>query len=128
MDEDKSLVRDSAGRFLPGNKLGKGNPLCGRVVALKSAILKAADEDTIVRLMAGLLDIALGDQSSKVRVQATVEYLNRVLGKPTQAIELDVSNAEAPSVPLDLDEAEVAVLERMRARLVRPIEAEEASE
>jgi hypothetical protein len=116
--------RDERGLFRPGNSVGKkgGNPLCGRVMRLKRAMLDATDEDTVRKLMVGLLDIATTDASSKVRIQATMAYLAYAVGRPTEHVELDVATDGPPAanIQVSLDAHDLAALEQIRAKLTQP--------
>lgn len=64
------------GRFVAGNKLGKGNPHAKRVAELKSALLESETPERVTAVMGQLYALAMdGD------VQACKEYLNRLFGK-----------------------------------------------
>jgi len=68
--------RDSAGKFLPGNGGGPGNPHAGRVAKLRSALMKAVSEKD-VRDVAKALVTAAKDGD----VQAAKLLFDRVIGK-----------------------------------------------
>lgn len=49
-------------------------------------------------------------------------FLNRILGKPKEHVELDVTtDASAPSMPSTLDQDDLAALERMRKKLAADV-------
>jgi hypothetical protein len=74
--------RGPNGRFLPGNKLAKGNPLARRVQVLRSAALGAVTPRDLAGVIRKLVRLALdGD------VAAAREVLQRCLG-PADAIDL----------------------------------------
>jgi hypothetical protein len=68
------------GRFVPGNKLGKGNPHAKRVAELKAALLESETPERVTAVMGKLYELAIdGD------VAACKEYLNRLFGKEVVA-------------------------------------------
>ncbi len=69
--------RGSNGRFLPGNRLAKGNPAAKRAQKLRLALMKAVKPSDLERIVAKLIDeAAAGD------VQAAKLIMDRVLGPP----------------------------------------------
>ncbi len=72
--------RDSEGKFLPGNKIAKGNPLAKRVQKLRSALLQAVTPKDIRAVTQVLLRQAKAGDLAACR-----ELLDRVLGKPLEA-------------------------------------------
>lgn len=74
--------RDGSGRFAPGNKLGRGNPLAGRVAKLRSVALEAVTYSDMRRIVRKLVELALAGD-----VAAAREVLSRVLG-PVESIDL----------------------------------------
>ena len=72
--------RDGAGRFGPGNRVGKGNPHAKRVAALRSALLEAVSEDDMRAVIATIVE-----QAKQGDVMAARVLFERVLGKPTEA-------------------------------------------
>ena len=88
--------RGTNGKFLPGNRLGRGNPLGGKVAKLRAAMLRAAKVGDVQAVLAALLKKAkVGD------VAAAKLYFAYTAGEP---------------VPLDLierlDRLEAVVLEK----------------
>ena len=72
--------RDGRGRFAPGNKCGRGNPLAKRVGRLRSAMIEAVTDDDMRAIIVKLVELAKdGD------VTAAREVLDRCLGKPIEA-------------------------------------------
>jgi len=72
--------RDAKGRFLPGNKLGKGNPHARQVAKLRSTLLNAVKPEDIRAIVRALVK-----QAKEGDLTATHELLDRLLGKPIQA-------------------------------------------
>ncbi len=71
--------RDRSGRFAPGNKVGRGNPMAARVAKLRCAMLEAVSDDDMTAIIRKLVELAReGD------VQAAKEVLMRTLGKPQE--------------------------------------------
>src|SRR4051812_16452448 len=86
--------RTPDGRFGPGNRLSGGNPNARRLFELRKALLDSADADDVRRVGRRLLALAEdGD------VQAAKLWLENVVGKPAQAIELSGPDGE----PLGVD-------------------------
>ena len=69
--------RDTVGRFAPGNRLGKGNPLAGRAAKLRAALLRRVKRADVEAIADKLVVMAkAGD------LAAMKELLNRVVGVP----------------------------------------------
>lgn len=91
--------RDALGRFRPGNRAACGNPLGGKVQALRVALVQAVDEDDVAKIAAGLIEQAIAGD-----VQAAKIILDRVLG-PSQALDL---MARLETIEQRLEDAEAA--------------------
>ncbi len=74
--------RGPRGRFGPGNKCAKGNPLAKRVARLRSALFTAVKPADLRDVVAALLAAAKGGD-----VAAARELLQRLVGPP---VELDL--------------------------------------
>ena len=74
--------RNEAGRFVPGNKIGQGNPHCSRVARLRSALLESISTQDVEDIIQALVGLA-----KKGDVQASREVLQRTLG-PAQAMDV----------------------------------------
>src|SRR5512140_1247382 len=74
--------RASNGRFQPGNKIGKGNPHCQQVAALRSALLAAVTPADITEIIGSMMT-----QAKAGDIAAAKELLQRVLG-PAESIDL----------------------------------------
>src|SRR5262245_35289336 len=81
--------RDAKGRFAAGNKAGRGNPLNRHAHRLRYALLSAVKREDIREVAAALLDKAKGGD-----VAAIKELLDRVMGRPTQALALSGPDGE----------------------------------
>ena len=74
-----AVDRDRNGRFTPGNKAGRGNPMASRVAKLRCAMLEAVTPEDMSAIIRKLVELARdGD------VQAAKEVLSRTLGKPQE--------------------------------------------
>ncbi len=83
------------GKFLPGNRIGTGNPAARQAQQLRFALMTAVTPEDVQRMVRRLVQLAEeGD------VQAAKLILDRVLGPP---------------VPLDVEER-IAQLEAVTAR------------
>jgi hypothetical protein len=74
--------RGGNGRFLPGNRIGKGNPLAGRVAKFRAAALETVTFADMRRIVRKLVDLAIGGD-----VAAAREVLSRCLG-PAESVDL----------------------------------------
>ncbi|MCC6423752.1 MAG: hypothetical protein IT447_09770 [Phycisphaerales bacterium] len=83
IQESNGFNRDNAGRFLRGNRLGRGNPFAKRITRLRSALLKAVTTEDIAEVVQMLMDKAkAGD------VAAARELLDRTIGKARQPVDV----------------------------------------
>lgn len=90
--------RDHKGRFGPGNKFGRGNPLNRKVAKLRSALLRRVSTDDIREVVDKLLELAKGGDLAAIR-----ELLDRTLGKP---VAMDMQ----PADPIDPIDAEIEAI------------------
>jgi hypothetical protein len=65
------------GRFLPGNRFGRGQPLAGQVAKLRAAMLKAVKVGDVKDIIGGMIDKARGGD-----VAAAKLVLQYTLGEP----------------------------------------------
>jgi hypothetical protein len=72
--------QDAGGRFRPGNRLGRGNPLAGRAAKIRAVLLKSLSASDAREIAAKLLEMAKGGDLAAIR-----ELLDRTIGKPSQA-------------------------------------------
>ena len=93
MAEPHAVVRDTRGRFVPGNPGGPGNPNVRRLHEYQAAIRAAVTPERLMVLMRQLLKAALEGDVAAARV-----VLDRVLGRPSNPDET------AEVVPVDLPE------------------------
>jgi hypothetical protein len=68
--------RDSRGRFGPGNKCGKGNPLARRAQTLRFALLAAVRPEDVHRILWRMIKLALRGDIAAARI-----VLDRVFGR-----------------------------------------------
>lgn len=71
--------QDHRGRFSPGNKLGRGNPLAGRAAKIRSVLLSALTEDDAGEIARRLIQQAKGGDLASIR-----ELFDRTIGKAGQ--------------------------------------------
>src|SRR5262245_53227366 len=83
-------TRDSRGRFLPGHPGGPGNPFVKRVCELRSLLLGAVTDADMKAVVKRLIA-----EARKGEPWAVKELLDRLLGKPPQAMELSGPDGEA---------------------------------
>lgn len=75
----ESNGRDQSGRFAPGNKLGRGNPLARRAQKLRSAMFEAVSDRDVRQILAALVNAAKNGDTIAAR-----EVLDRTIGKAAQ--------------------------------------------
>jgi len=81
--------RDQRGRFIAGNAGGPGNPHARKVARWRKALCQAVTYDDMVEVVTLLVQ-----QAKAGKQWAVCELLNRCLGRPQQAICLDMDAAE----------------------------------
>jgi len=69
--------RMSNGRFAPGNRAGRGNPMNARAQRIRATLLAAATDDDIEAICRQLVDGAKGGDLQFVR-----EFFDRTIGRP----------------------------------------------
>jgi len=78
---DRGAGRDLAtGRFAPGNKLGRGNPLAGCAARIRAELLKVLTPTKARKVAKALLERAEAGDLASIR-----ELLDRTIGKPATA-------------------------------------------
>lgn len=83
--------RDPLGRFRPGNKCSRGNPMARKVAAVRKALFAAVRPADIRDVVAALLR-----QAKAGKIEAIRELLDRLLGKATVMIAEPDRPDEAP--------------------------------
>ncbi len=73
----KAGNRDEAGRFLPGNPGGPGNPYAKQVAEVRAALLDAVTPEQVKQVVRALVDAAVKGQVAAAKV-----LLDRLLGPP----------------------------------------------
>lgn len=81
--------RDLAGRFGPNNKLGKGHVTNRRMAELRRMALEAETPQRVARVLGKMRALA-----NKGDVPAAKVYLETVIGKAPQAVELSGPDGE----------------------------------
>src|SRR5262249_47427828 len=75
--------RDSKGLFAPGNTIAKGNVGNARMKELRRALLDCATPEKVKAVEESLHELAVGGDVAAAKV-----WLDHVVGKPVQAVEL----------------------------------------
>lgn len=83
------IARDEKGRLLPGSQLGKlgGSPPGSKVTAWRQALLTCVTAEQFTAVWNEMVDMALHG-TGKDKREMIHEYLDRVLGKARESIEL----------------------------------------
>lgn len=71
--------RDGSGRFVAGNKLGRGNPLAGRAAQIRAVLLTRLTAKAAGEIADRLIEQARSGDLASIR-----ELLDRTIGKPAQ--------------------------------------------
>lgn len=77
--------KGAGGRFLPGNKLGRGNPHAARTHKLRSATFKFATVEKHLEVVEQLFQKCLDGDMDAIK-----EWMNRTLGKSLQQVEHNI--------------------------------------
>jgi hypothetical protein len=84
------------GRFLPGNRAGRGNPQAGRVAALRAALLREVTGGDLRAAVRALIDKATGGDVAAIR-----ELLDRCIGRAPASDETEAPINTAPTYILE---------------------------
>ena len=76
--------RDNHGRFVAGNRCGKGNPLAKHTGRLRSALINAVTEQDMHEVVQQLIAVAKKGDTAAAKL-----LFDRCLGRPTEADLLD---------------------------------------
>ena len=98
------IDRDPLGRFAPGNRGGRGNPMAARVAALRSVLLDAVTPADLVAVVAALIDRAKAGDVPAIR-----EVLDRAVGKAVLPVDV--------AVGMELDATAIVIDDDMRATM-----------
>src|SRR5947208_817537 len=77
------------GRFQPGNAGGPGNPFVKRLGELRKMALEAADPERMRKVMDTLFELAVERDLAAIKL-----WLQYTIGKPGEAVDPDVADAE----------------------------------
>jgi hypothetical protein len=77
------------GRFLPGNKAGKGNPNHKKVADHRQTMLSTVTEEDTREVIRALIAAARDGVPWAVK-----EFLDRMIGKPMQQIEANITSTQ----------------------------------
>ncbi|HEY8666970.1 MAG TPA: hypothetical protein VIL86_09905 [Tepidisphaeraceae bacterium] len=85
--------QDASGRFTPGNKLGRGNPLSGRAAKVRAVLLDKLTPAAVGEIAEKLIEKAKGGD-----IAAAQMLLNYAIGKPAQseAQKMEITLGAAP--------------------------------
>jgi hypothetical protein len=81
--------KDAKGRFVPGNKLGRGNPLAGRAAAIRAVLLLKLTPKDAGTIAEKLISMAISGDLAAIR-----EILDRTIGKPVARQEVSGPDGE----------------------------------
>jgi len=98
------------GRFGPGNKAGHSGPTRRRMQELRTELMNCASPEAVKEVFHKLYTLAMGGD-----VQAAKLWLEHLVGKPTQAVELSGPGGE----PLGSKEKEYERIMQIMADTIR---------
>jgi hypothetical protein len=100
------------GRFTPGNAIGKGNPGNRRQRELRAALIEAATPEKVKAVEEALYELAVGGDVAAAKV-----WLDHVVGKPVQAVELAGPDGQALGMEVVMTAVLAALAPYPEARL-----------
>ena len=112
MNEPSPNGRSLDGRFAAGNQAAAGNPINRRMKELRRALLDSASPEDVKEVGKTLLELATGGD-----VQAARVWLEFVIGKPPQALEVSGPDGQAPVMEVVTTAVLVALAPYPEARL-----------
>ena len=104
--------RDVDGRFTPGNAIGKGNPGNRRQRELRAALIEAATPEKVKAVEEALHELAVGGDVAAAKV-----WLDHVVGKPLQAVEVSGPDGQALGMEVVMTAVLAALAPYPEARL-----------
>ncbi|MCC6295415.1 MAG: hypothetical protein IT469_01770 [Pseudomonadales bacterium] len=111
--------RGAGGKFIKGNKLGKGgSPYASQALKLKTELLRASTPAAMRKIVKRLIDTATDGEGDDWRF-AVKQYLDRMLGNTAQGVYLSDQHGEAVDPP-SLDEAVSVLMRHNLGHLVPP--------
>src|SRR5688572_7557680 len=75
--------RGAGGRFGPGNKFSRGNPLAAKLTKQREQFYRELKQDDVTRALQVLRE-GMNDPDARVRLRAADMLLDRVIGTPVQ--------------------------------------------
>jgi hypothetical protein len=104
--------RDARGSFTRGNVIGKGNAGNRRQRELRAALMEAATPEKVRAVEATLHELAVGGDTTACKV-----WLDHVVGRPVQAVELSGPDGTASGVEVLMTAVLAALSPYPEARL-----------
>lgn len=95
-----ALGRDGAGRFTEGNPGGPGRPKGKRTAELRRELLAGTDINELREVWAKLIELAKGGDLPAIK-----EVLDRTLGRPVQAVDVEATETGPMLIQLNFDDA-----------------------
>jgi hypothetical protein len=112
MNEPSPDGRSLDGRFAPGNVISQGNLGNKRMKELRRALLDSATPEDVQEVGKALLEMATGGD-----VQAARVWLEFMVGKPPQAVELSGPDGQALGMEVMMSAVLTALAPYPEARL-----------
>lgn len=112
------ILRDNAGKFLPGSKAGLGHKTPQHVLShqFRKVFSETVGTAKFKEVINRHIELILTASPKEAAPLIDLLY-SYVLGKPQQNIALDVNSTHAPTLPTDLDAQDIQALERIRNKM-----------
>ena len=107
--------RDHTGRFSPGNKLGRGNPLAGRAAKIRAALIRAVTVEDAKAIAVRLVQQAKTGDLAAIKI-----LLDRTIGPPVALdllARLEIRSEEHVSISVADQRAAIDEMLDMERRL-----------
>jgi hypothetical protein len=112
MNEPSPNGRNLDGRFAPGNVISQGNLGNKRMKELRRALLECATEEKVKAVEESLHELAVGGDVAAAKV-----WLDHVVGKPLQAVEVSGPDGQGLGVEVLMTAVLAALAPYPEARL-----------
>src|SRR5215471_5564046 len=112
MGEISTNGRDAKGLFAPGNAIAKGNAGNARMKELRRALIDCVTPEKVREVEASLYKLAIGGDTTAIKI-----WLDHVVGRPVQAVELAGPDGTALDLPSIVSTIMVALGDEPEARI-----------
>ena len=104
--------RDARGLFAPGNQHSKGNVGRGRMTLLRRTLVDCATPEKVKEIEAKLYSLAISGDIAAIKI-----WLDHLIGRPVQAVELSGPDGAAPGLDTIMTAVLTALADYPQAQL-----------